>query len=59
MRTTGVWRNRGVAALAAAGLLVGLGMQGAQAAGRTVTKKTLAPVVVYETITDTSTGATG
>jgi phosphodiester glycosidase len=54
MRTTRVWRNRGVAALAAAGLLVGLGMQGAQAAGRTVTKKTLAPGVVFETITDTS-----
>ena len=54
MRTTCVWRNRGVAALAAASLLVGLGMQGARAAGRTVTKKTLAPGVVYETITDTS-----
>jgi hypothetical protein len=40
--------------LAAASLLVGLGMQGAQAAGRIVTKRTLAPGVVYETITDTS-----
>jgi len=41
-------------AVVAASLLVGLGMQGAQAAGRTVTKRTLAPGVVYETITDTS-----
>jgi len=54
MRTTRVWQNRGVAALAAASLLVGLGMQGAQAAGRTVTKKTLAPGVVYEQISDSS-----
>jgi hypothetical protein len=40
--------------VAAASLLVGLGMQGAQAAGRSVTKKTLAPGVVFEQITDTS-----
>jgi hypothetical protein len=54
MRTTRVWRNRGAVAVLAASLLVGLGMQGAKAAGRTVTKRTLAPGVVYETITDTS-----
>jgi hypothetical protein len=54
MRTTWVWRNRAVAALAAASVLVGLGMQGAQAAGRTVTKKALAPGVVYEVISDSS-----
>ena len=54
MRTTRVWRNRGAVAVVAASLLVVLGMQGAQAAGRTVTKRTLAPGVVYETITDTS-----
>jgi hypothetical protein len=41
-------------AVVAASLLVGLSTQGAQAAGRTVTKRTLAPGVVYETITDTS-----
>src|SRR6476619_8494024 len=50
MRTTRVWRNRGAVAVVAASLLVGLGMQGAQAAGRTVTKRTPAPGVVYETI---------
>jgi hypothetical protein len=49
-----VWRSRGVAALAAASLLIGVGMQDAQATGRTVTKRTLAPGVVYETIIDTS-----
>ena len=49
-----MWRSRGVAALAAASLLIGVGMQDAQATGRTVTKRTLAPGVVYETITDTS-----
>ena len=54
MRTTRVWRNRGAVAVVAASLLVGLGTQGAQAAGLTVTKRTLAPGVVYETITDTS-----
>ena len=54
MRTTRVWRNRGAVAVVAASLLVVLGMQGAQAAGRTVTKRTLAPGVVYESITDTS-----
>jgi len=54
MRATRVWRSRAAAALAAASLLVGLGMQGAQASGRTVTKKTLAPGVVFEQITDSS-----
>ena len=54
MRATRVWRSRGAAALAAASLLAGLGVQGAQATGRIVTKKTLAPGVVYEQITDTS-----
>jgi hypothetical protein len=54
MRTTRVWRNRGAAAVAAASLVVGLGMQGAQAAGRSITKKTLAPGVVYEVISDSS-----
>src|SRR5262249_39829291 len=52
--TTRVWRSRGAAALAAATLLVGLGIQGAQATGRVVTKKNLAPGVVYEQITDSS-----
>jgi len=41
-------------AVVAASLLVGLSTQGAQAAGRTVTKRALAPGVVYESITDTS-----
>ncbi|HJX06611.1 MAG TPA: hypothetical protein VJ736_00945, partial [Actinomycetota bacterium] len=54
MRTTWVRQKRVAAALAAASLLVGLGMQGAQATGRTVTKKTLAPGVVYELISDSS-----
>jgi hypothetical protein len=54
MRTTRVWRKRGAAASAAAILILGLGMQGAQASARTVSKKALATGVVYELITDTS-----
>ena len=45
MRTTRVWRRRGAAGVAAATLLVGLGMHGAEATGKVVTKKTLAPGV--------------
>jgi hypothetical protein len=54
MRATRVWRRRTSTALAAARLPVGLGVQGAQATGRTVTKKALAPRVVYEQISDSS-----
>ena len=54
MRTTRVWRRRGTAGVAAATLLVGLGMHGAEATGKVVSKKTLAPGVIYEQITDTA-----
>src|SRR4051794_9776895 len=54
MRTTRGWRKRGAAASAAAILILGLVMQGAQASARTVSKKALATGVVYELITDTS-----
>src|SRR3954466_15615153 len=54
MRTTRVWRKRGAAASAAAILILGLGMQGAQASARTVSKKALATGVVYAVISDSS-----
>ncbi len=54
MRTTRVWRRRGAAGLAAASLVVGLGVHGAQATPKIVTKKTLAPGVVYEQISDSA-----
>jgi len=54
MRTTRVWRRRGAAGLAAAALLVGVAIHGAQATPKIITKKTLAPGVVYEQISDSA-----
>jgi len=52
MRTTGVWTRRGAAVLAVSALAMVIGAQGASASQKVVTKKTLAPGVLYQQIND-------
>jgi hypothetical protein len=54
MRTTGLWARRGVAVLAVWAVAIEMGAHGASAAPKVITKKTLAPGVVYQQITDTA-----
>ena len=55
MWTTGVWTRRGAAVLAVSALVMAIGAQGASATPKVVTKKTLAPGVVYQQINDSAT----
>jgi len=52
MRTTRVWTRRGAAVLAVSALAMAIGVPGASATQKVVTKKTLAPGVVYQQIND-------
>ncbi len=49
-----MWVKRGVAVLAVWGMALGMGAHGASAFPKVITKKTLAPGVVYQQISDTA-----